>query len=87
MEVRAAVAPGLPRKCPTKSYWQDPADPVADHRSTPELPKSADIVIIGSGVSGCSIANNILDSQNGADVVLLEARQAASGASGRNGRH
>lgn len=35
------------------SYWLQGVrcDPLLDHRSTPELPASADIVIIGSGVS------------------------------------
>lgn len=38
------------------SYWLQGVrcDPLLDHRSTPDLPASADIVIIGSGVS-CSV--------------------------------
>lgn len=37
------------------SYWLQGVrcDPLLDHRSTPEVPPSADIVVIGSGVS-CS---------------------------------
>ena len=87
MEARANIPPGLPRSGPTKSYWQDPPDEIADLKSTPDLPENADIVIIGSGVSGCNIANNILSAKPSANVVMLEARQAASGASGRNGGH
>ena len=69
-----------------KSYWQDPPDEIADCRTTPHLPNEADIVVIGSGVSGASIAYNLLIENPQRKVVLLEARQAASGASGRNGR-
>lgn len=38
------------------SYWLQGVrcDPLLDHRSTPDLPASADIVVIGSGVS-CSM--------------------------------
>ena len=43
----------------------------------------ADVVVIGGGVSGCSTAWHL--SRAGARVKLLEARDIASGASGRNG--
>lgn len=85
MDKRAAIPPGLPRPNPTISYWQDPPDAIADLRSTPCLPESGDIVVIGSGISGACIAYNILDRMPGAKVVMLEARQACSGATGRNG--
>jgi glycine/D-amino acid oxidase-like deaminating enzyme len=51
------------------------------------LPSFADYVIVGSGISGVSIANNILSKQPTAKIVLLEARRACSGATGRNGGH
>jgi glycine/D-amino acid oxidase-like deaminating enzyme len=52
------------------------------------LPTEADIVVIGAGLSGSLIAYELLkgDIEAGAGkrkVVLLEAREAASGASGR----
>ncbi|KIV85327.1 hypothetical protein PV11_01030 [Exophiala sideris] len=87
IEDRAQIRPGLPRSNPTQSYWQDPPDELADCRTTPDLPRDADILIIGSGVSGASIAYNLLCSDSSLKVVLVEARQAASGASGRNGGH
>ncbi|KAJ9612229.1 hypothetical protein H2200_003826 [Cladophialophora chaetospira] len=87
MEERRNIPPGLPRDNPIKSYWQDPPDAIADCRTTEDLPADADIVIVGSGVSGSSIAFNLLSSDPCLKVVLLEARQAASGASGRNGGH
>ncbi|KIX98144.1 uncharacterized protein Z520_06224 [Fonsecaea multimorphosa CBS 102226] len=87
MEKRASIPPGLPRDNPIQSYWQDPPDEIADCRTTAELPNEVDIAIIGSGVSGASISYNLLSSNSNLKVVLLEARQAASGASGRNGGH
>ena len=86
MDERANLPPGLPRDGPTISYWQQPPDaPIADLRSTNSLPDSAEYVIVGSGISGSCIAHNLLEAKPGAQVVMLEARQAASGASGRNG--
>lgn len=87
MEERAKVPVSLPRPLPTTSYWQDPPSDVADLRTTRELLPTADHVIIGSGVSGSCIAHNLLKEQPGASVVMLEARQACSGATGRNGGH
>ncbi|KAL2432823.1 hypothetical protein ABEF95_013379 [Exophiala dermatitidis] len=87
MEQRSKIPPGLPRENPIKSYWQDPPSDIADCRTTPDLPTHADVVIIGSGVSGASISYNLLSSEPNLKVVMLEARQAASGASGRNGGH
>lgn len=85
MEERALIPVTLPREKPTTSYWQDPPAGIADLRSTTELPQDADIAIIGSGISGACIAYNILTRSPHTKVVILEARQACSGASGRNG--
>jgi hypothetical protein len=86
MEQRGNVPPGLPREGPTVSYWQDPPDGIANLRCTEDLPTETDIVIVGSGISGATIALNLLEEFPNKKIVLLEARQAASGASGRNGR-
>lgn len=72
------------------SYWMpSKPSPLADFQSSSKLPSEADIVIIGSGFSGASVAYHLLC--DGEDhpkrVVMLEARQACSGASGRNGGH
>ncbi|KAH6647891.1 FAD dependent oxidoreductase [Truncatella angustata] len=84
MEQRAAIPVTLPRANPTSSYWQTPPDDVADLRSTMGLPEKAEIVIIGSGITGASLAYNLLQ-YGRQDIVMLEARQASSGATGRNG--
>lgn len=87
MEARAIIPPGLPRTLPTTSYWQDPPSDVANLRTTPDLPATADYVIIGSGISGSCIAYNLLTKRPKARMVMLEARLACSGATGRNGGH
>ena len=85
MEERGRIPVDLPHEKPTTSYWQDPPDRIADLRTTVELPSHADYVVVGSGITGVCIAYNILAREPGANVVLLEARQACSGATGRNG--
>ncbi|KAM5343460.1 hypothetical protein ACJ41O_011997 [Fusarium nematophilum] len=82
--------PGLPGKNPTVSYWQlPPNDAVADRQSE-ILPQEADVVIIGSGITGASIAWHLLMNATTPPpprIAMLEARQACSGATGRNGGH
>lgn len=82
--------PGLPVANPTISYWQlPPLEGVADHQSD-HLPTDVDVVIIGSGMSGTSIAWHLLKENNNSTplrVAMIEARQACSGATGRNGGH
>ncbi|KAL2162269.1 hypothetical protein VTH06DRAFT_7182 [Thermothelomyces fergusii] len=87
MDERAKIPVSLPGDNPTVSYWQDPPDPLADHRTTADLPPTADTVIVGSGITGAAVAWNLLQSPNPGTVVMLEARQACSGATGRNGGH
>lgn len=96
--------PSFPVDNPTRSFWQEhPVFPdLVDTQSFPDsngngkqqhhqLPETADIVIIGSGISGASIAYTILheceDLKVSKRVVMLEARNVCSGATGRNGGH
>ncbi|KAK8110250.1 uncharacterized protein PG998_006707 [Apiospora kogelbergensis] len=80
---------GFPHPNPTKSYWQDPPHRITNLRSTPDLPTDQlfDYVIIGSGVTGAATAFKLLSRNPDLSVLMLEARTAASGASGRNGGH
>lgn len=87
MEEKARVDPGLPRANPTRSYWQIPPESIADEGTSAKLPSYAETVIIGSGISGASFAYHLLQRGRRADMVMLEARQACSGATGRNGGH
>ncbi|KAI6355377.1 hypothetical protein MCOR25_008218 [Pyricularia grisea] len=80
--------PGFPHSNPTLSYWQDPPHKIANHRTTETIPDQTwDYVIVGSGVSGAATAFKLLSRDPSLKVIMLEARTAASGASGRNGGH
>ncbi|KAF2833592.1 DAO-domain-containing protein [Ophiobolus disseminans] len=71
------------------SYWlqQVRCDPLLDHRTTETLPREADTVIIGSGISGTLVAKHLLETWPSKSVVVLEAREFCSGATGRNAGH
>lgn len=76
---------GLPSTNPTASYWlRDPSPALLGHRSTADLPETADVVIVGSGITG-AFAARFLKEGEGRDkrVVMLEAREACWGATGR----
>ena len=85
MDERSKIPVSLPLDHPTIPYWQDPPSDIAKARTTNELPSRADFVIVGSGISGACIALNILEKQPQANVLMLEARTACGGATGRNG--
>ncbi|KAH5097290.1 hypothetical protein HBI38_157810 [Parastagonospora nodorum] len=82
-------ARGFPVPDPTQSYWQVPEHRIASLRTTEELPtnKTFDYVIIGSGLSGAATALKLLNRNPELSILMLEARKASSGASGRNGGH
>lgn len=46
----------LPVANPTPSYWRSELHHLDSHRSTPDLPKESQIVIIGAGIAGVSVA-------------------------------
>lgn len=72
----------------TQPFWRTQLDPLDSHRSTPDLPRETDILIIGGGYAGASAAYHLFpEEQQGTPpkVVLLEARELCSGATGRNG--
>lgn len=71
------------------SYWlqQVRCDPLLDHRTTETLPEDADTVVIGSGISGTLVAKHHLQTWPSKKVVVLEAREFCSGATGRNAGH
>ncbi|KAL1612377.1 hypothetical protein SLS60_000603 [Paraconiothyrium brasiliense] len=71
------------------SYWlqQVRSDALLDHRTTEHLPKQTDTVIIGSGISGTLIAKHHRETWPARSVLVLEAREFCSGATGRNAGH
>ena len=83
---RMARDPGLPVPSPTMSYWQDPEHSFA-HLRSPSLPQDADVVLIGSGITAVSTAEHLLRLEPQLRIVIVEARSAISGATGRNGGH
>lgn len=97
---RIETSPGIPKVNPDPKcfppYWAIPAAPIARHGDGAALPKDEiDVVIIGSGITGTSVARELLrlvnqeqedeDLKAGAklQVVMLEARDTCSGATAR----
>ncbi|WAO92106.1 DAO domain-containing protein [Fusarium falciforme] len=85
---RLCLTAGLPSAQPTLSAWQEPPAPIATIQSE-TLPPVTDIAIIGSGITGTSVAHTLLNHRQASNfrVTILEARNACSGATGRNGGH
>ncbi|ROV98332.1 hypothetical protein VMCG_07157 [Cytospora schulzeri] len=77
----------LPVPNPTPSYWRSEPHHLDSHRSTPELPDKSDFVVIGAGLAGVSAAYHLSTTPSPPSILLLEARQTCSGATGRNGGH
>lgn len=81
----------------TVSYWTVPSSPIARHGADAQVPSEVvDVVIIGSGISGTAVAKTLIErdtqlrGERGAQdgkgtlrVVMLEARDTCSGATGR----
>ena len=83
LQKRIQVDPGLPVPNPTHSFWHDEPSPIANH--VPDcLPCYVDVIIIGSGITGTSVARTLFR-EGGEDlrVLMLEARKTCSGATGR----
>ena len=84
---RIDESPGIPSAPSTRSFWMDPPFSTSETLGDGEWPLTADIVIIGSGITGISIARKILEQTKSSEepqkVVLLEARDLCSGATGR----
>ncbi|KAK8112037.1 FAD dependent oxidoreductase [Apiospora kogelbergensis] len=79
---------GFPVSNSTLPFWRTDLHEFDSHRTTPELPAESNIVIIGAGFSGSSLAHHIYENNpSPPSVTILEAREACSGATGRNGGH
>ncbi|KAJ8118475.1 hypothetical protein OPT61_g564 [Boeremia exigua] len=89
---RCAISadPGLPMDDPTVSFWQLPPNPDTADRQSKHLPSDVDVVIIGSGITGTGVARWLLrdgSQERPLRIAMVEARQACSGATGRNAGH
>ena len=76
----------LPPQDSTSSFWlSEPSPFLLGHRTTKHLPLEADVVIVGSGITGSAVARYLHEDERaqGLQVVMLEAREACWGATGR----
>ena len=76
----------LPTSDSTASFWHsEPSEFLLGHRTTPVLPTEADIVIVGSGITGTSAARFLAEDARARElnVVMLDAREACWCATGR----
>lgn len=68
------------------SFWRSQLGKLDRHRTTPELPAEVDVLVIGAGYSSASLVTHLLALEAPApSILVLEARQLCSGATGRNG--
>ncbi|KAF7298801.1 FAD-dependent protein [Mycena indigotica] len=86
---RIATSPGIPVAQPMTPYWTIPVSPISQHGKDDPLPQDSDVVVIGSGVTGLAVVHTLLESsaKKQLRIVMLEARDATSGATARNGGH
>lgn len=87
-----SVRPALPHPRPGLSVWHRTtrAFPYLDSNSTSSpVPSASGYVIIGSGIAGALTAFSLITEQGvpANEVLILEAREAVSGASGKNAGH
>lgn len=71
-------------------FWRTDPHPLDNYRSSETLPGQNDIIIVGAGYAGSSVAHHILSQVKPGtkppSITILEARQACSGATARNGK-
>lgn len=80
----------LPVPDPCLSFWHRStrAWPYIFHNDSAPVPSSAKYLILGSGLAGSLTAWSLVERGiSASDVIILEAREAVSGASGRNAGH
>jgi FAD dependent oxidoreductase len=77
-----------PSRESTASYWhREPDETLYGHRTTKDLPAKADVVIVGSGITGAFAAKFLRENwAKEKKVLMLEAREACWGATGRVSR-
>jgi glycine/D-amino acid oxidase-like deaminating enzyme len=79
------IDPGLPVANSTQPFWFSEPAKIASLQS-PWL-DAADVVIVGSGMTSVSLSRALLSKRPDLRVVVVEARNLCSGATGRNGGH
>ena len=82
---KGVIDPGLPVANSTKPYWLTEPSPIAKIQS-PWLDE-VDVAIVGSGMTAASLCRTLYAKRPGIKIVVIEARDLCSGATGRNGGH
>ncbi|UKZ56100.1 hypothetical protein TrVGV298_009928 [Trichoderma virens] len=90
---RIQAGPFTPVENPTESYWMRdaPFPDIGDVMG--ELPGEADVVVVGSGITGAAAVKTLCELSSSSEgkgaprIAVLEARQLCSGATARNGGH
>lgn len=83
---KGIIDPGYPVKNSTKPFWLTEPSPISTLQS-PWPTSPVDVVIIGSGMTAASLSRTLYASKPDLNIVLVEARDLCSGATGRNGGH
>ena len=86
------VASRLPNATSTTPYWHTQLHALDEFCSSETVPPIVDVAIIGGGLSGACTAYHLLTGTDSSatsapSIAIFEARQACSGATGRNGGH
>lgn len=75
----------LPPSSSSTSFWLSSPSRLQKYRSTGDLPRDADLIIVGSGITAALTTYHLLKRRPGLKILVLEARDFCSGATGRNG--
>ncbi|KAL4967000.1 NAD(P)/FAD-dependent oxidoreductase [Aspergillus stella-maris] len=81
---------GPPVENPCISFWQQTARAFPHLQSNKDTPlhSTSPYIVIGSGIAGGLLTYELIQAGiPGEDIIILEAREAASGASSRNAGH
>ncbi|CAK7238283.1 hypothetical protein SEUCBS140593_010509 [Sporothrix eucalyptigena] len=90
---RAHADPGIPNRAKsTKSFWMKDEHPTINTQHGGNGVSHIDVAIVGSGITGLSVAHTLFEEAEAGEraalsVMMLEARDVCSGATGRNGGH
>ncbi|KAI4719498.1 FAD dependent oxidoreductase [Aureobasidium sp. EXF-10727] len=90
-DIQTEIGDGFPVPNHTLSYWRSELHHIDSYCSSEQLPSECDIAIVGAGMTGVSTAYHLsrLHAASGLgkkqSIVVLDAREVCSGATGRNG--
>lgn len=74
-----------PHPDPSSSWWLRNL-PEGGPKPLTKLPASADVLVIGAGMTGCAVAHWLRRLYD-RECLVIDARGVAGGATGRNGGH